>query len=109
MLTYVLCKMIYFQAHRDAFIQNVPVSRNLTGRNATRHHVRAMKLTGVIQLAMTFRRPAFVLSVKARLNLLIWLAAIQASSLMLLSRQYVYFVRASSVDNPLLLTELQLF
>ena len=83
---------------------HIPMSRNLTGRNATVLHVRSTKLTGIIQLVMAFRPRAFVVSIKEWLNLLIWLAGIQASSLMLFSRQYVYLISAQSVDNTLLFT-----
>jgi len=39
---------------RSASHHHIPMSRNLTGSNATRCHVRAMKLTGIIQLIMEF-------------------------------------------------------
>jgi hypothetical protein len=79
----------------------VPMSRNLTERNATDRHVRATKLTPIIQLVMTFRPPAVVMTITPWLSLLIWLAGVQVSSLMLFSRHYL--IRTPSVDTILLL------
>ena len=70
-------------------------------RNATDRHVRAMKLTRIIQLVMTFRSPAVVMTITAWLSLLIWLACLQATSFVLFWRPYV--IRAPSVAKKLLL------
>lgn len=60
-----------------------------------------MKLTRIIQLVMTFRSPAVVMTIAAWWNLLIWLARIQATSFVLFWRLYV--IRTLSIAKKLLL------